>query len=177
MNVLLLCLPVSFSPTQSVLRSLAKFNPMWYRGMSSKDTGFQQVSWKQAARMERLLFRRNGWSGNSAFIGKFMKQSVQIMKKNNLWPRTVPSWVSFIVHEIILFPFLMLLIPAFIWICTFALALNIGSKILSPNHHYFLNCVLPFKSRFLLDQVMLFYATQRPWGFFLSAYRTSGCWR
>lgn len=49
-----------------------------------------------------------------------------------------------------------------------ALTLKIGSEIPAWKHHYFLNYVLPFKTRFLLDHVTLFYVTQRPWFFSIS---------
>lgn len=89
--------------------------------------------------------------------------------KKNLWPRPAPSWISFIVREIFLFPFFM---PKFLLLYEAvplsALTLKISSEIPSWKYHYFLNYVLPFKNRFLLDHVMLFYVTQRPWclGFF-----------
>lgn len=47
-----------------------------------------------------------------------------------------------------------------------ALALNTGPEILFRKHHYFLNCVLPFKNRVFKEHVMLFHITQRPWVFF-----------
>lgn len=164
-------------PTTVSFETIGQIQPNVMERNKLKDTRFQQ--WKQAARMERLLFRRNGWSGSSAFIGKSMKQSVKIIKKKeNLLPRSAPSWIIFIVREIFLFPFLM---PKFLLlyesVALSALVLSIGSEILSQNHHYLLNCVFPFKNRFLLDHVMLFYVTQRLWGFFLSACGISGRWR
>jgi len=135
---------------------------MWWRGISSKIVDFCMFREnRQPESGERLLFGKNGWSESSALTGKSMKQWTQIMGKK-IFDQVLCLLELFCCLWNIFVPF-----PCpnscFCMICTLsALSLKIGSEIPSWKHNYFLNCVLPFKNRFLLDHVMLFYATQRP---------------
>lgn len=176
MSVLSLCLPVSFSPPQSVLRPLAKFSHMWWRGISSKILDSSTFYENRQPEWRDFYVEGMAEVGVQPLLANLWSSQCKWWKKRNLWPRSVPSWISFIVHKTCscFVPFPYAQIPAFIWICTFVC---ISFKYNFRNPHYFLNCVLPFKNRVFVRPCNAVLCNTKALGFFLSACRTSGRWR